>query len=475
MDDMISDRNRAAPRSVAHRYARLDTYDRPAEPRSVPDETFLQLDLKLLLSHLLGHTRLIVVCAVLGVVAAMAFGVFVPARYTVSSEILIDPTDLRVIQDDLYSTNDQRDALLLNVESKMRVLVSSNVLNRVIAELDLASDPEFTGQSTMPPDLAALQTLGQAVKVSRDEKSFVVTLAVTTRHAEKSVAVSQALVEAFKNELARADADGASRTAESLAGRLAELKTNVTTAEEATERFRTANSLQLSGGELVSTLSMTQLNTQVAEARQRLIQARTRYEELSAGGLAAETAAAQDSATLSTLRGQFASLMQEAETLSQTLGPRHPKYLAIQPQVAALQSQIGAETDRIVAAAKTDFEQAQSVAASLDLDAQTAQSVVAADNAAQVKLRELERDAASQAAIYEAFLARARQMAEREQINTTNIRVISEPVPPRDRSWPPRTAYLAILGAAFGVVLGAMAALALGISGWRLPLLRRFV
>lgn len=461
---MITQRHRGM-----HGYARLDTDGgRLPAPPAMFDPAFLQLDLSRLVGYLVAHVRLIGACIALGVVGAVLYAAVAPARYTTSSEILIDPTGLRVIQDDLYSTNDQRDALLLNVESRMRILVSSNVLSAVVDQLGLTSDPEFVSQTDTPPELAALRTLERAVKVSRDEKSFVVTLTVTTRDPQKSVSIAQAIVEAFKIELAGADADGASRTAEALSGRLAALKDNVAEAEAAVESFKNANNLQSSGGELVSTLSMTQLNNQVAEARQRFIEAKTRYEELaSAGDAQAATAASQDSTTLTALRGQFATLMQEAEMLSQTLGPRHPKYLAIEPQIAALRSQIKVETDRIVAAAKSDYEQAQAVLSSLGLDARNAEALVASDNAAQVTLRALERDAASQAAIYEAFLARARQVAEREQINTTNIRVISEPFPPRERSSPPATTYLIGLGGAAGLASGAILALILGITGWR--------
>jgi uncharacterized protein involved in exopolysaccharide biosynthesis len=89
---------------------------------------------------------------------------------------------------------------------------------------------------------------------------------------------------------------------------------------------------------------------------------------------------------------------------------------------------------------------------------------VFSDNESQVALRELERDATSKTTIYESFLSRARQITEREQIDTTNVRVISGAVPPPARSWPPRTMLLVALGLFAGFFLGMLVALVRGIS-----------
>jgi uncharacterized protein involved in exopolysaccharide biosynthesis len=80
-----------------------------------------------------------------------------------------------------------------------------------------------------------------------------------------------------------------------------------------------------------------------------------------------------------------------------------------------------------------------------------------------VALRELERDAASKTAIYEAFLSRAKEVTEREQIDTTNVRVISPAVPPTERSWPPKTVIMLMVGALGGFLLGMIIAVLLGI------------
>jgi Mrp family chromosome partitioning ATPase len=69
-------------------------------------------------------------------------------------------------------------------------------------------------------------------------------------------------------------------------------------------------------------------------------------------------------------------------------------------------------------------------------------------------LRELERDAQASRSIYEAFLVRARETGEQEQLDTKNIRVLSKADLPQRRSSPPPSLLIALgammLGAAAG-------------------------
>ena len=210
---------------------------------------------------------------------------------------------------------------------------------------------------------------------------------------------------------------------------------------------------------------MSQLTTQVVEAQSQLIAAQSAYDELVTAGADAVSANAQTSAALAALRASAGSLTQQLNAQSTIYGPRHPTIVRLTTELAAVDAQLGAELERVVAAARVRVDEAQAALNALQQKASDLSGTVFTDNEALVTLRELERDAASNAAIYEAFLARARQVTEREQIDATNVRVISEAVPPPARSWPPRTLLLAILGAVGGLGLGLMIATGIGIVG----------
>jgi succinoglycan biosynthesis transport protein ExoP len=85
-----------------------------------------------------------------------------------------------------------------------------------------------------------------------------------------------------------------------------------------------------------------------------------------------------------------------------------------------------------------------------------ARSTLSNDNEAEVQLRELERDAASKATIYEAFLTRAGVVTERQQLDTTNIRVMSPATVPETgpgHHAPPRRPLPVLPAVSFGGLL----------------------
>ena len=439
---------------------------------------FLELDFGRLFTWLRRGMMLGLILAVIGGVAGGIYAMVATPKYTVSTDILIDPANLQALPDDIYQQAGQVDNALLNAGSKFRVMTSGNVLSRVVDELDLASDKEFYdpdpgfslgsllpggGDKAEPnPKLAALASLSRKVTAKADEKSFVATLFVSSETSEKSIRISDAIVRSFQAELASAEASGASRTADALNDRLNELKASVKDAEEKVEAYKRAHNLAASSGELVNNQTLTQLNAQVVTAQAAVIAAQSAYDELVAAGASANTAGTQASASIAALRTQVAGLKSQLDSQSTIYGPRHPTIVKLNTELIAAQGELNAELGRVVAAAKVTLDEARAGLQALTDKADALKTNVFSDNEALVALRELERDAASKTTIYEAFLSRAKQVAEREQIDTTNVRVISTAVPPPARSWPPRSVVMVGAGAAGGFALAMLIAVVLG-------------
>ncbi|WEX74930.1 GumC family protein [Sinorhizobium numidicum] len=426
--------------------------------------------------------RWMIIAFIVCVAGALAYALAASQRYTVYTDLVVDPSNLNVVSDDVFTTNPQRDAQLLEVESKLRILTSRNVLKRVVDGLQLANDAEFVKPTPLAlltalfssPDgkadneLAAMRALTERVEARREERSFVVVLNVWSEDPAKAVTISDAIVDAFEAELFQSSAESAGRVAQNLNARLDELRRNVTEAEKRVEDFRRANGLQSSNnGELVSNQLSSELNTQVLEAQQRFIQAETRYKQMSAAIAQGQTASASvfESANMTSLRQQYNALQQQIGSMQLTYGEKHPRLAAARSERATLEAAINQEARRISERAKADYDRERSALDALRAKANDETSNVFADNEAQVHLRDLERDARTKAAIYETHLARTQQITERQQIDTTNIRVISRAVPPNSRSWPPRTIILLIGGAVLGLIAGVAMAVALGL--WR--------
>lgn len=455
----------------------------PRVPEPVPTITvdkigdFLEIDFRRMFVWLRGGLLLAVVLAILGAIAGGAYGLLSKPLYTVGTDILINPANLQVVANDLYAQPNQGDNQAMAVQSKLRVLSSRNVLARVVDDLNLTSDTEFydpqpgliagllgTSSNAAAPDpkVAALENLSRRVDVKADETSFVATLSVSAGNIQKAILISQDIFKSFQDELAKAESDGASRAAGAIDDQLEQLKHDVQAADEKVEAYRRAHNLSSSEGQLVSTQSMTQLNTETVTAQSRMIAAQSAYDAVVAAGPNATSPDPAAASSLALLRAKVGNLQQQLDALSMTYGPRHPKLVQLRAEVAAAQSQIQQELARILASAKSSLDEAKTSYAALQGKVNDLKGNVFSDNEVQVALRELERDATSKTAVYESLLSRSHQIAERGQIDTTNVRVISTAVPPQRRSWPPRTAFIIVGGAVAGFMLGLFLAFVRG-------------
>jgi uncharacterized protein involved in exopolysaccharide biosynthesis len=176
---------------------------------------------------------------------------------------------------------------------------------------------------------------------------------------------------------------------------------------------------------------MAQINTKLLDAKSRQTDASTRYNELTRDtGSPVGPASTLQSPTMTNLRSQYATLKQRYDALTMTYGPRYPELINTQRQIAGLEQQIAAERSRILQSAKVDLDQANAVVDALNAQAATARSAVALDNDAQVQLSDLERDMTAKVSIYNTFLTRSTETHQRQQLDATNIRVISTAIPP---------------------------------------------
>jgi polysaccharide biosynthesis transport protein len=439
-----------------------------AEAIAVPD---VAIDAARIAGWLLRGWMWILIAALVGAVAGVVVAQLLTPRFTATTDITIAPSNLLVAPNDLYATNIQSDSQILDVESKMRMITSGNVLRRVVNTLDLKNDREFADKPRLF-GLGALfdgrwfetaeardltTTLAKRITVSRQERSYVVTLSVWASKPETSARLANTIAETFREEVVRADSERTGRVAQGLAARLGELKAAATEAEDKIEAFRRANGLQQGAtGQPLIFDAVERMNAKLTDAKARTAEAEARYSEVARAisSYGAEGGAVQ-SPTLSGLIADEAALRRQIAMLSQTLGKRHPALLNALAEAGALEKAIKTETERLRRAARIDLDQSKMALDALSAETRTLRNSASADDQAQVKLRELKREASAKTELYQTFLARAGEAAERQQIDATDVRVISPAIAPQRPTWPPRPIVAAAAGAALGLLLSA--------------------
>ncbi|WP_267356438.1 MULTISPECIES: GumC family protein [unclassified Methylobacterium] len=453
--------------------------------RIVLPEVAPRNDPKVMLRRLWRGRSFIVLSTLFMVAVAIAVLGLLPPRYTSSIQILVDPSDLRVVENDVNARQPQADSGVSIAESQVRVIQSDNVLRRVIARLHLDQDEEFVlpdgdnptvnwikgALGMLPPPGSrnpvniALDTLQNRLSVQRAERTFVIDVSVQSRDPEKAAQIANAIGDAYFAEEASARTDTARRASDALAGRLASLKRDVEQAEGAVVRYREDHKLVASSGRLLTDQQLGDLNQQLvtaaiktAEAKERLDQAR----RMRSSDPSTALPEMLQSLEMQALRQQYATLSRNTAELATRLGERHPAMAEQYAQQRDLQRLIQREKERIIDTTQKDYDRAAASETAIRGSLDRVKTETVSSDRAYVGLRELERTLEARRGVYEAYLKRAREASEQERLNTTNVRIISVATPARQRTFPPSPKIVLPLALVLGLLMGGGIALMLG-------------
>ncbi|WP_310240894.1 GumC family protein [Bosea sp. BE271] len=422
----------------------------------------------------MGGWPWLIVAALGGAVAAVAAGQLVTPRFTATTELTIAPSNLLITPNDLYVTNIQSDSQILDVESKMRMISSGNVLRRVVEALDLGTDPEFAPSPWLPDFLRSAEQpadaagiariIARRVTVTRQERSYVVSVSAWASDAALSSRLANAIAETFRAEIVRADAERVARASQGLSSRLGEIRAAATEAEDRVETFRRTHGLQQGlSKQPLSSEALERMSAKLTDAKARLAEAEARHSEVSRSvSVQGVQGGAVQSQTLAGLLADEAGLRRQVAVLSKTLGPRHPSLTNVLAEADALAKAIKSETERLRRAARIELDQARRALDTLTGETKALRGSVSVDDQALVKLRELEREASARTALYQTFLTRAGEIAQRQQIDATDVRVITPATAPSRPNWPPRPLVAAAAGLMLGLLLAASLLTGLG-------------
>lgn len=465
-------RNDAQPKVASQRSAATPA-GRPSALSDLPQDP-IGFGLGFVRRHLIA----IAICGLLGLGLGIGLAMLAPNRYGSTAQLLIDPRDLRVLQNEIAPQAVGSDVTTAYLESQARVIASDSIKRRVIDRLDLAMDPDFGGRrpglaerlglSAGPsgpqrdPVLTALDVMDKQVMVRRGERTFVIDITAISSEGPKSARIANAMAEAYLDDQSIVRSESATRASTSLTARLSELRERVRLAEDKVEKYRAANNLVGASGKLVTEEQLAVSNMQLTQARARLADAQAKFDQVRivrpTSIEAGATPEALSSSSIAALRAQLGTaLTREADALV-LYGAQHPQLLSAQAQVRDSRRQIAEELARTVQAARAELDRARASEASLNAQVERLKRDTLTTGQAAVQLRELEREADANRQVYQAFLLRARETGEQSSVDSTNARIITSAVVPRDKLGPNRKLFAA-LGLVAGLILGVMAGL----------------
>ena len=424
--------------------------------------------------------------ALLGLGALIYLMFFSTTLYTAASTIFVNlrrTTAIESNQSQVETSNFGIDDA--TIDSEAMLIQSVAILQRVVERLKLPEDQEFNpppgtldrikhafrssrsdgGLSANDAAFArAVDILQHRVKVARQASTFLVEISASSVSPRKAALIANAIADAYFDEQVRAKNDATKIAAKWLNGQLDELKARVVASEKAVEDFRATNNLTVSQGVTMNDQQLTDLNNQLIDARAKTAEARAKFDQAQqvskAGGDPGGISAATSSDVITRLRTQYADLAKnEAEQLSK-YGPRHPAAANVRAQLRDTQRLIDEEIKRILQSTRRDYDVARSREASLQQSLDQLQGVASSSGQAQVRLRELQREAEANRTLYESYLARFKESTSQQSLQLPDSRIVtaaSAPIAPSSPKTTPVLGIAMMLGLGIGCVLAFLA------------------
>jgi polysaccharide biosynthesis transport protein len=425
--------------------------------------------------------------ATISVLLAVAYILSAVPRFTAEAFVLIEPKKARQFESPARVNETGVESAL--VDSQVEIAQSGRVVLKVIRDLNLDRDPEFSTairdindrlrsllayvRSTREGPSAAEGSQGDIprhvvdafrrnLSVRRVGLTYVLQIGFTSQDREKAALIANQVASAYVNDELSARSDDMKLAQEWMEGRSEELRAHALAAERAAQRFRAKHNIVVTARGPVDEQQLNELNTQFILARAHTAEARAKLEYIEgivrqqdAGGVVMD---ALRNDVIGRLRSRLLDAQQAESELTRRFGEGNGTAVQLREEVGGLRQSIFDELNRIAEAYRGDYEVAKSREKSLASSLKELVSRSLADDEPRIVLNELQRDAHTSRNVYEAVLIRLKEAAQQQSFPITEARIITSAEAPTVTTYP-RTKLLFGGALFFGAVAGFAAGL----------------
>lgn len=445
------------------------------------------IDVMSLLGALRRRKWMIIAITLTGLAVGSFYGNSVIPKFTSRAAVLIEPEENQVV--DMEAVMNGLTPDQATIATQITLLQSRTYQARIMEDLDLFNDPEFNPLLREPggpldrvplevvsqpleqllawlpnewliatglageaepvleseaPHLAREETISnfsKRLQLYNDGESHVITISFTSIEPDKASLIANRIAETYVNDQLNNKLFATDRASVWLQERIRELKEEVRLAEEAVSNFKTNNTLIASqGGATLNQQELSDINKELIVARGQLAEKQAKLRlvsDLQASGQSLESVTeVVNSPLIVRLRENETDILRQEAELRTLYGERHPRMQQLQSDKANLQDKIASEVDRIIRTLENDVRVASTRIRTIESQLGDVKSQTAVDQAASVRLAELERQAAASRALYESFLQRFKETREQLEIVQPDVRIIATANPPSKPSTP---------------------------------------
>jgi succinoglycan biosynthesis transport protein ExoP len=464
--------------SLTTRHRAAEEQDFDDEDRDVLEDVDSGINFEKIRSTLLRNRYVIVGSIVVCLLAALAVTVLMRPRYTAAASIQIDDQVAKVLRsEDGEQAPSAQDADRF-LQTRIDVLQSRSMAERVANRLRLDRDGTFITQMTGKPPADTANTpaarrervvalLRSNLKVDLPRTSRVASVKFTSPSPQLAAKVADAFAEEFIVANLQRRFDATSYARNFLQGRLDDVRQRLESSERQVNVYARdaglidASNAAPSGGantgggppRSLTLARLVQLNGALASAQTARLEAEQRWNQARRAPLLSLPEVLAN-ASIQELRQQRAQLAAGLEEEKQRHRDAYPSMVQQSAKLAELDDQIGRMAQDVRRSIADSYQTALRQESEIRTDVGALEGEARTEQDRSVRFNILRREVDTNRELYDGLLQRFKELSAEAGVTTNNISIVDHAEVPRIPTSPRLTLNLA-LGLLFGLVAAA--------------------
>ncbi|TPW29012.1 GumC family protein [Pararhizobium mangrovi] len=437
---------------------------------------------------------------VVGVLAVCLTVLGLHDRYTATAVIVLEDGNSQVMQEVSGVQANQRTRSA--VETEIDILTSRKLAARVVDELHLTQNPEFSGNPiTQAPDGVvdrliarskafvktfmgplsdggteqqsgqdtAITALLSHIDISRNDESLAISLSATTQDPALSARIANSLAQNYISATQEHKKEDLENVIGFLQAHNRALASTITRDQQAISNFARNNDLPVEARDDLIRQRIDSMNTQLTTARVSLadLDAQQNQGRAVMAGDTSLDGTNLSSALLTSLRAQRSELEREKAQFETDYGANHPKVRRVAAQITSVDGMIHNELRHVL----DDLSAQEKVAADrvhrLESQLSDLHSALQDRSLAAIRLENLQRNLVMNQNLYNVIASQVGKLDPFAKLTGANARIVSTAITPNQASFPHRRR-IVVFSAVGIAILALISALLLEVCDKRL-------
>nr|WP_010133594.1 polysaccharide biosynthesis tyrosine autokinase [Microbulbifer agarilyticus] len=406
-------------------------------------------------------------------------------RYQATATLMIEAEQAKALSiEEVYGLDSSRKEYFL---TQFEILKSKRIAERVVEQMALTTHPEFDPEQqskgfslrAMLPFLSSNEEIlteeeARQLKLQQVTEAFIERLSISpvrntqlvkitfeSESPKLAANVANKVAEVYINSHLEAKLEMTQQATSWLNSRLADLRVKLEQSETNLQAFQEAEGLvDVEGVRGLASQELNEITEQLLAARKELKQAASIRELVTVRGsdinaLASLPEVLNHSVIQDVKRAEVEASRKVSE-LARRYGPKHPKMIAANDQLASVESKLRSEVRQLVAGIESEYQAALTNERALRDELNSAKGEYQVISRKETRYQELKRDVDVNRQLYNAFLTRFRETSETSDFEAANARLTDPAIAPRKPAKPKKSLIVAlamVVSAMLGVML----------------------